>query len=765
MKGIWYSSTAIATIVGAGALLAGAAMADDSLQDVMKSRNLTEKDVLAAAKTYVPSGGRDEFIMFSSSGQAGQVIVYGIPSMRILKYIGVFTPEPFQGYGYDNESKKLFTAKTPEGETVTWGDAHHPDISKTNGDYDGQYLFINDKNTPRIAVIGLKDFETRQIVVNPVLTNEHGGAFVTNNSEYVMEASQLPAPLGHVYAPLDKFNESYRGGITYWKFNRDKGMIEPENSFTLELPPYSQDLVAAGKGPSEGWAFLNSFCSDRYIGGIESGRAPFEAGCSAKDTDFLHVINWKKAEEVFKAGKFTKVNGMAVISLQTSIDEGLIYLVPEAKSPHGNDVSPDGKYDIVGGKLDTHDSVFDTAKIFALIAAKQFVGKDPYGLPILDMKESLHTQVELGLGPLHTQFDSKPCIAYTSVYVDSQVVKWDYCEGKVLDKISVHYNIGHLTTMESNTESPKGKYLVAMNKLSIDRFDPVGPLHPMNHQLIDISGDKMQLLYDMPIPLGEPHEGVAIAIGKLKPEVRYKYGTDSRTGDESAFAVRPGSEKIVRTPGKVEVFGTVIRSHFTPEIVQAQDGDQVIFHWTNAERAENEVHGFGVSQHTVNLSLEPGKTASATIEKASAGVYPFYCTEFCSALHLEMEGYLVVAPKGGADVTNAAVSTGSVRTKADFDKQYKQDIDTQAVIDQVVGYIVSTNYKDFPTVVALVEDATDQLNFAKDARAKADDYAKREDWQNAALWANQWWQYQVKAADIGLRAKTYLEQNGAKVTK
>jgi nitrous-oxide reductase len=754
MKRKYLLSTSIATALGLGAVLASAAFADESLQDVMKRRSLSEKDVLAAAKTYVPPGGRDEFIVFSSTGQAGQVLVYGIPSMRPLKYIGVFTPEPFQGYSYDDESKKITVAKTPEGDPVTWGDTHHPDLSKTDGDYDGQYLFINDKNTPRIAVIGLKDFETRQIVVNPVLTNEHGGAFVTNNTEYVMEASQLPAPLGHQYAPLSEFNDKYRGGLTMWKFNREKGMIEPENSFAIELPPYSQDLTATGKGPSEGWVFVNSFCSDRYIGGVESGRAPFEAGCSAKDTDFLHVINWKKAEEVFKAGKVEKINGMAVISLQTSIDEGIVYLVPEAKSPHGNDVSPDGKYDIVGGKLDTHDSVYDTEKILSMINAKEFVGEDAYGLPILDMKKALHTQVELGLGPLHTQFDAKPCIAYTSLYVDSMVAKWDYCEGKVLDKISVHYNIGHLLTPESATLHPKGHYLVAMNKLSIDRFDPVGPLHPMSHQLIDVSGDKMQLLYDAPIPLGEPHQGVAIDIHKLKPEVRYKYGTNS-DNKESAFAVRPGSEKIVSDPGKVEVFGTVIRSHFTPEIVQAQEGDDVTFHWTNAERAENEVHGFGLSQHSVNLSLEPGKTASATFHNVKAGVYPYYCTEFCSALHLEMEGYLVVAPKGaGPTAQNAAVSVGAVRTKGDFDKQYKQDLDTQAVIDQVVGYITSVNYKDFPTVVNLVQDATDQLTFAKDARAKADDFAKKEDWQNAALWANQWWQYQVKAADIGLRAKT-----------
>ncbi len=764
MKSSLLKSTMLVTALGFAAALGSAAYASESLQDVLKRRNLSDKDLLAAAKTYTPTGGRDEFIVFSSSGHAGYIIVYGIPSMRILKYIAVFAPDAWQGYGFDNESKAILKAGSPAGEPLTWGDTHHPNISKTNGDYNGKWLFINDKSTPRIAVIGLKDFETRQIVVNPVLGNEHGGAFVTNNTEYVMEASQYPSPLGHKYAPLSKFNDEYRGGITYWKFNDDKGLIEPENSFTLELPPYSQDLVSSGKGPSEDWAFLNSFCSERYVGGVESGKPPFEAGCSANDVDYLHVINWKKAEAVYKAGKFTKINGHAVIPLKTVIDEGLVTLVPEPKSPHGSDVSPDGKYVIVGGKLDTHGSVYDFEKMKALIDAKKYAGKDAYGLPILDMKESLHTQVALGLGPLHSQFDSKPCVVYTSLYVDSQVVKWDYCEGKVLDKIAIHYNIGHLMTMEGDTMHPKGHYLVALNKLAIDRFNPVGPLHPQNHQLIDISGDKMELLYDLPIGLGEPHQAVAIAADKLKPIIRYKYGTDSRTEEASSFAVRPGSEHTDRSPGKVEVFGTVIRSHYTPEIVEAQEGDQVTYHWTNAERAEDETHGFAIGQHDINLSLEPGKTASATIENVKPGVYSYYCTEFCSALHLEMEGYLIVRPKGVAANTEAS-SVGATYTKVDFEKQYKSGVDTQAVIDQVVGYIVSTNYKDFPPVVALVEDATDQLKFATDARAKADDFAKKDDWQNAMLWANQWWQYQVKTADIGLRAKTYLEEHGAKKVK
>ena len=227
--------------------------------------------------------------------------------------------------------------------------------------------------------------------------------------------------------------------------------------------------------------------------------------------------------------------------------------------------------------------------------------------------------------------------------------------------------------------------------------------------------------------------------------------------------MRPGSEKIVREPGKVSVYMTAIRSHFTPEIVEVEEGDEVVFHVTNSERAQDETHGFSISTYNVNLSLEPGKTATARIKADRPGVFSFYCTEFCSALHLEMEGYLVVKPKGLAQQTAATPSEGRTYSKADFDKQYKTNNDTQAVIDAVVKYITSTNFKDYPTVVALVEDATDQLNFAKDAKAKTDTAAEKQDWQQATLWAGQWWQYQVKAADIGLRAKTFLEQNGAKV--
>ena len=748
---------AVALAVAAGLLLSPvAARSAETLQDVMKRRELSQEDLLAAAKTYVPTGKRDEFIAFSSGGQSGQVIVYGIPSMRILKYIAVFTPEPWQAYGFDDESKAVLAQGRINGKDITWGDTHHPALSETNGDYDGQFLFINDKSNPRLAVIDLKDFETKQIVVNPIFQNAHGGAFVSENTEYIIEAAQYPAPLGGAYVPLEEFNDKYRGGVTYWKFNREKGRIEPENSFAIELPPYSQDLSDFGKLASSGWSFTNSFCTERYVGGIERGRPPFEAGCSAKDTDYLHVINWKKAEELVKAGKAKKINNFPVLPMDVAAAEGVVVLIPEPKSPHGVDVTPDGKLITVSGKLDTHVSVYSFEKIQQAIAAKKFVEKDPYGIPVIDMKDVLHTQVSLGLGPLHTQYDSRAGIAYTSLYVDSMVAKWDYINGKLLDRIPIHYNIGHIMAMHGDTVKPRGKYVVALNKLAIDRFNPVGPLHPQNHQLIDISNDKMQLIYDMPLPLGEPHYVVAIEASLLKPIVRYPAGTNSRTDEVSPFKTKAGEEKIVKTGNKVEVFGTLIRSHITPEIIEVDEGNDVTIHLTNLERAEDQTHGFTVSKYNVNGSWEPGKTASVSFKADKPGVFPYYCAEFCSALHLEMEGYLLVKPKGYKPAATAAKEAGQQYTKADYDKQMEAIQNTQKAIDDVVTYLKANGYEKFPTVKAQVEDALEQCGRAEGPKAKSAEYAGKQDWTNATLWANQVWQFQVKCADVGLRAKDEL---------
>lgn len=736
-----------------------AAYASSELDAIMKARGLSEKDILAAAKTYQPSGRKDEYLVFSSGGQSGQVIVYGVPSMRIYKYIAVFTPEPWQGYGYDEESKKVLEGGKINGRAMTWGDSHHPAFTEKNGEYTGDYLFINDKANPRLAVIDLKTFETVQIVSNPVIKSEHGGAFVTPNSEYVLEASQYAAPLDRNYHPLEAFENAYRGAVTLWKFDLDKGRINETESLTLELPPYNQDLSDAGKGVSDGWAFINSFNTEMYTGGIEAGLPPNEAGMSRNDHDYLHVFNWKKIAELGKDPKNVKViNGHRVVPIEVAVANDALFLIPEPKSPHGVDVSPDGKYLVIGGKLDTHASVYDFEKIKKLIDAKDYAGKDTFGIPILDMKKSLHGQVELGLGPLHTAFDSKDGVLYTSLYVDSQVVRWDYKKLKVLDRINVHYNIGHLDSMEGKSTKPKGDWLLALDKLSIDRFNPVGPLHPQNHQLIDISGPKMELTYDLPIPLGEPHDVVSIAADKLTPKVTFDIGTDSRTEKPSPYATLVGQERVERDGNNVTVYATMVRSHINPERITVNKGDHVKIHLSSLERAQDETHGFAVDSMNVHASLEPGKTVTVEFDATEEGVFPYYCTEFCSALHLEMMGYLMV--KDPNKQYAAVDAKGTKLTPEQLQAQYKKIVDTNkatdAVIQTVVKYLKEKGYEKYPAVNSMVTDALDQYGKIPEVKSKADAAASKGDLNQAVLWENQVWQYMVKTADVGLRAKARL---------
>lgn len=736
-----------------------AAYASSELDAIMKARGLSEKDILAAAKTYQPSGRKDEYLVFSSGGQSGQVIVYGVPSMRIYKYIAVFTPEPWQGYGYDEESKKVLEGGKINGRAMTWGDSHHPAFTEKNGEYTGDYLFINDKANPRLAVIDLKTFETVQIVSNPVIKSEHGGAFVTPNSEYVLEASQYAAPLDRNYHPLEAFENAYRGAVTLWKFDLDKGRINEAESLTLELPPYNQDLSDAGKGVSDGWAFINSFNTEMYTGGIEAGLPPNEAGMSRNDHDYLHVFNWKKIAELGKDPKNVKViNGHRVVPIEVAVANDALFLIPEPKSPHGVDVSPDGKYLVIGGKLDTHASVYDFEKIKKLIDAKDYAGKDTFGIPILDMKKSLHGQVELGLGPLHTAFDSKNGVLYTSLYVDSQVVRWDYKKLKVLDRINVHYNIGHLDSMEGKSTKPKGDWLLALDKLSIDRFNPVGPLHPQNHQLIDISGPKMELTYDLPIPLGEPHDVVSIAADKLTPKVTFDIGTDSRTEKPSPYATLAGQERVERDGNNVTVYATMVRSHINPERITVNKGDHVKIHLSSLERAQDETHGFAVDSMNVHASLEPGKTVTVEFDATEEGVFPYYCTEFCSALHLEMMGYLMV--KDPNKQYAAVDAKGTKLTPEQLQAQYKKIVDTNkatdAVIQTVVKYLKEKGYEKYPAVNSMVTDALDQYGKIPEVKSKADAAASKGDLDQAVLWENQVWQYMVKTADVGLRAKARL---------
>ena len=624
---------------------------------VAAERGLTPDDIYAAVKTYMPSGQTDPYIMIASGGQSGQVLVIGVPSMRILKVIGVFTPESWQGYGYGGSSDQVLAGGfMPDGSEIKWGDTHHPGLSETAGEYDGQFVFINDKANARLAVIDLRDFETKQLIKNPTAINDHGGTFVTPNTEYVIEGPQYAAPIGWEYASLDQYQDVYRGIITFWAFDRLAGRIDQAKSFQIELPPYWQDLCDAGKGVSEGWIFCNSFNTELATGGIESGNPPFEAGTAKNDTDYLHIIDWKKAEAVFKAGQTEMVNGIAMISLRTAIDEGLLYFTPEPKSPHGADVTPGGEFIVVGGKLDPHVTVYSFEKIKSAIDTGGLEA-DVYGVPVIPLDQSMEAQVELGLGPLHTVYDDKG-YAYTSLFLDSAVARWTlggpYGEKNpeedwtLVQKLPVQYNIGHIAAAEGDTASPDGQFVVALNKWSIDRFANIGPLKPQNFQLVDVSqtGDQMKLLYDMPIGMAEPHYVQIIKADKLNAfEVYPEVGWNPETMSVDPNAITSEEQaRIERDGNNVEIWMTVVRSHFNPEHVEVNKGDHVIWHLTSLERTPDATHGFAVPGYNINLSLEPGETQTVEFDATQSGTFAFYCTEFCSALHLEMLGYFLVKP-------------------------------------------------------------------------------------------------------------------------
>ena len=461
-----------------------------------------------ALQSFVPPGSYDDYLMFSSGGHSGQVYVIGLPSMRILKTIAVFTPEPWQGYGYGADwGDTVLEEGNPRcrQRDLTWGDTHHPALSETGGEYDGRWLYIQDRANGRMAMIDLRDFRTKQIVAVPNIQTSHGGMFVTPNSEYVHVSSKFPVPWPEgAYADVSEYQEKFRGASTWLKIDQETGRINMEESFQIELPPYSQDLADAGKLVSDGWGFIGSFNSEMATGGDSEGGEPLEAGASKNDFDYLHAINWKKAEEVVDAGGAEEMNGIRVIRMENAVEEGILYLIPEPKSPHGADVDPSGRYVVVGGKLDPNVTIYDIEKIKKPPEAR--TSRAPTHSASRSSISTPSWQARWRWAPARCTRSSTaratvtPACSWTALSPSSPWARTSSQRGKrrsrSIEKIPVHYNIGHLATAEGDTVSPDDNYMVALNKWSIDRYPVLGPLHPQNFQLIDLKGGNgpMELL-------------------------------------------------------------------------------------------------------------------------------------------------------------------------------------------------------------------------------------------------------------------------------
>lgn len=603
----------------------------------------------AAEKVYVAPGEHDEFYAFISGGFSGQLSVYGLPSGRLFKIIPVFSQDAEKAWGYNEETKPMLN--TSHG-FVPWDDAHHPDISQTNGELDGRWVFINGNNTPRIAKIDLSVFETTEIIEIPNSAGNHSSAFVTENTEYVVAGTRFSVPVPQRDMPIAEYKGNFKGALTFISVDPEDGGMDIK--FQLMMPGFDYDLSHPGRGKSHGWFFFTTY-------NTEEASSLLEVNASQNDKDFIAAVNWKKIEEYVNNGGGTKMPAnyahnvydeethtatstmkKEVLVVNPTEVPGAVFFLPTPKSPHGCDVDPTGQYIIGNGKLSADLTVHSFDKMIAAIEGKKFDG-EAYGIPILKFEDVLAGQVKSGgLGPLHTEFDGEGN-AYTTFFISSEVVKWKLGTWEVVDRQPCYYSVGHLMIPGGNSRKPFGKYVVAMNKITKDRYLPTGPEVTQSAQLYDISGEKMELLLDFPT-VGEPHYAAGIAADIVKErskkifelkDNKHKYGIQS---DADVRVERNGKE--------VHVYMSMIRSHFNPDNIEGiKVGDKVYFHVTNLEQDYDVPHGISmIGANTSELLIMPGQTETFVWEPKQAGVWPFYCTDFCSALHQEMQGYVRVSP-------------------------------------------------------------------------------------------------------------------------
>jgi len=603
-----------------------------------------------AEKVFVAPGELDEYYAFLSGGFNGQLSVYGLPSGRLFKVIPVFSQDPEKAYGYSEETKPMLN--TSFG-FIPWGDAHHPDLSQTNGVIDGRWCFINENNTPRIARIDLTTFETAEIIELPNSAGNHSSPYVTDNTEYVVAGTRFGVPVPQRDISIDKYKGNFKGALSFIKIDQNTGEMNLE--FQVMTPGFDYDKAHPGRGKSHGWMFFSTY-------NTEESNTLLEVNASQNDKDFIAAVNWKKAEEYLKQGKFktmktsyvhNKFDEETQMATSNTINEvkiidpaecpGVVYFLPMPKSPHGCDVDPTGEYIVGSGKLSANVTVHSFTKMMDAIKNKKFDG-DAYGIPILKFDEVLGGVVKQpGLGPLHTEFDDKGN-AYTSFFISSEVVKWKLGTWEVLDRKPSYYSVGHVMIPGGNSQKPFGKYLLALNKITKDRYIPTGPELCQSAQLYDISGEKMELLSDFPT-IGEPHYAAAAPRELIMPNSKKIYKIEE---NHHPYAVKNEKDvKVIRDGNIVHIYMTSIRSHFAPDNIEGiKVGDKVYFHLTNLEQDFDTPHGISMmGANTSELLVMPGQTETFIWEPKKVGVWPFYCTDFCSALHQEMQGYVRVSPR------------------------------------------------------------------------------------------------------------------------
>ncbi|SEL32362.1 TAT-dependent nitrous-oxide reductase [Haloferax larsenii] len=570
---------------------------------------------------FVPPGEHDEYYGFWSGGHSGDIRIYGLPSMRELTRIPVFNPEQAKGYGFDKKTSDMLE----EAGDYTWGDSHHPSLSETDGKYDGEYLYVNDKAHGRVARVNLTYFETDAITNVPNVQSVHGCCIQSPDTEYVFANSEFRTPLpndGRDINNPDKYVSLFTA-------------LDPESMEVLWQVEVDGNLDILDTDKDGRWAIASAYNDEE---GLEIEEM------TKNDRDFVKAFDVPAIQKAVDAGNYKEVNGVPVVdgTRESSLNKGdnpIVRYIPTPKSPHCVEVEPNGKYAMVAGKLSPTVSIIDIEKLGS--------ASDP--------KDTIVGQPKLGLGPLHTTYDGRGH-AYTSLFIDSQVVKWDIetavnspkkSEDAILGKIDVHYNPGHIQAIQAMSTEPTGDWLVVLNKLSKDRFLPVGPIYPDNDQLLYIGNDKdnetggMELVSDHPV-YPEPHDAIFASKDKISPAKTW----DAADYEGEKEYVKESNSRVERIDDEtVEVYTSVKRSEYGLRDFTVKQGDEVTLTATNVEGSQDIVHGIAIPEHNVHLALAPQDTRQATFTADKPGVYWIYCTYFCSALHLEMRSRMIVEPR------------------------------------------------------------------------------------------------------------------------
>lgn len=578
----------------------------------------------------VPPGQLDEYYSLYSGGHSGEVRIIGEPSGREIMRIPVFNPDPMSGWGITNESKKIIGTKRDGSLKYTTGDTHHVHGSYEDGTYDGKYFWVNDKIHSRIARIQGDVMRVDKITELPNVQGFHG---------------IFPDKRDPVDAKVNRTTRVFCGSEFRLPHpNNGRNMTKTDNYYSLFTCVDAETMAVRWQCKVDGNMDLVATSFDGKLAAsnqYNTEKGVTFANMMSAERDTCIFLNIARIEKAVKAGKVYRLPGSKVPIVDATMAKNknpktaVSCYVPVPKSPHGVNASPDGKYFICSGKLSPTVSVIELSKIL-----EWFDGK------LKQPRDAVVAEPEVGLGPLHTAFDGRGD-AYTTLFLDSQIVKWNIDAAikafkgdkdvKVIrDRIDVHYQPGHLNASMMETKEADGKWLVIGNKFSKDRYLPVGPLHPENEQLIDISGDKMRLVHETPV-YAEPHDFILVKRDRIKTRQIY-------TMSEFPNAVKDaGGSKVVRKgPKKVTIYLTSTAPTYGLSEFKVKQGDEVTLILTNHDKIEDLTHGLAIPKYDINFIVNPQETKSVTFVANKPGVYWCYCTHFCHALHLEMRSRLLV---------------------------------------------------------------------------------------------------------------------------